>query len=126
MGVPREPVSASPASSGSPLPRSQGKEAGEALHGTTSPVPASHWGGWRLPALTVLLLALIQPHSWPGGPEPLWFPSAGLGLVLIAWFGPRAALLLLIAAPLVAVRASLWPSLQPADQWLKLFAQTRY
>jgi len=124
MGAQHEPVPASPAPSGNPAPRPQESEAGQAPDAATTPIPPSHPGGWRLPALTVLLVALIQPLSWPGGPDPLWFPSAGLGLVLVAWFGPQAALLLLIAAPLAALRACLWPTLQPADQWLKLFAQT--
>src|SRR3954469_20867946 len=112
MTVQREPVPAPPARPAArPAPHAPG------------PRSPSRWTAWRLTALTVLLLALIHPLSWPGGPEPLWFPSAGLGLVLIAWFGLRAALLILIAAPFVAVRAALWPSVQGAEHWGELLGK---
>src|SRR5262249_55435560 len=61
---------------------------------------------------------------WPGGPAPLWFPTAGLGLVLVAWFGLRAAVLLLIAAPLAAVRAALWPAFLPLQEWPLLLGKS--
>src|SRR5262245_41201358 len=84
------------------------------------PPSASLWLTWRMPALTLFLLALIQPLSWPHGPTPLWFPTAGLGLVLIAWFGPRAALLILIAAPFAALRTALWSSVHAPEAWGEL------
>src|SRR5262249_7255305 len=120
MTVPREPV---PAPTGPP-PATSAPHAPGPPPVANAPGSPSRWTAWRLPVLMVLLLALVHPLSWPGGPDPLWFPSAGLGLVLIAWFGLPAALLILIAAPLAAIRAALWPSLQGAEHWTELLGKT--
>ncbi|MBI1914440.1 MAG: PAS domain S-box protein [Planctomycetes bacterium] len=120
MTVQREPVPAPPA----PTAAGSTPHAPGATPIANAPGSPSRWPAWRLLALTVLLLALIHPLSWPGGPDPLWFPSAGLGLVLIAWFGQRAALLILLAAPFAAVRAALWPSLQGTEHWAELLGKT--
>jgi PAS domain S-box-containing protein len=67
------------------------------------------------PLLGVLLLHLAHPLTWglllpqlprtqgPAGPL-LWFPPVGLGLALVAWFGPRAAWLAVVAAVSVALQ----------------------
>ncbi len=81
---------------------------------------------WATPLLALLLLALVHPLSWPGQPAPLWFPSSGLGLALIAWFGLRAALLLLAAVLLAAVRGALWPAVVPPGEWPGLLAAAAY
>ena len=56
----------------------------------------------------VLLLYLTNPSSFTGLPG-LWAPSAGLGLVLVAWLGPRAGWLLL-SAGLLAVLQTIFVS----------------
>src|SRR6202007_148656 len=43
---------------------------------------------------SLLLLHATNPLAWGQSGSALWFPPVGLGLVLIAWFGPRAALCL--------------------------------
>jgi PAS domain S-box-containing protein len=77
-------------------------------------------------ALAVLLLALVHPLSWPGRPVPLWYPSAGLGLVLVAWLGLRAAGVVLVAVLLAGVRGGLWPNLVAAERWGPLLAEAAY
>ncbi len=64
--------------------------------------------GVRLPLAlaAVLLLYLTNPIAVTGLPG-LWAPSAGFGLVLIAWYGPRAAWLLLGAALLTVLQTIL-------------------
>jgi PAS domain S-box-containing protein len=52
--------------------------------------PAADRRVW-LAALGLLLLVLSDPRLWQGGAAGLWFPPAGLGLVLIAWLGLWAA-----------------------------------
>ncbi len=95
---------ASPSEIGSPAPRAAGERS------TPPPAgPAPRRGRvWpSLPTLSprhgLLLLALVivylsHPLTWVGlGHDasarlgaPLWAPPAGLALVLVAWFGPRA------------------------------------
>src|SRR5438552_1907816 len=85
------------------------------------PAPRGRPGGLvLLPA--VLLLALVHPLSWPGRPAPLWFPSAGLGLALVAWFGPKAAALVAAGALLAAAR-TLWLGPTTGGHWLTLFGE---
>jgi PAS domain S-box-containing protein len=70
---------------------------------------ASSFGVRSLLALAgVLLLYLTNPSNFTGFPG-LWAPSAGLGLVLVAWWGPRAGLLL-IGAGLLAVLQTVFVS----------------
>ena len=89
------------------------------------PVAGTVWlrPGALLLALSVLLLALVHPRSWPGQPAPLWYPSAGLGLVLVAWLGLRAAGLLLVAVPVAGLRGVLWSA---PDHWGLLLAEAAY
>src|SRR5262249_11241912 len=100
-------------------PSSSAPRAAEAAPPPTAPARP----GALLLVLALLLLALVHPPSWPGVPAPLWFPSAGLGLALIAWFGPRAAGLLLLASLLAGVRAGLWPAPLPAAEWPALLGR---
>src|SRR5262249_38404637 len=48
-----------------------------------------------------------NPLTWGQVGSALWFPPAGLGLALIAWFGSRAALWLALDGLLVAAQALL-------------------
>src|SRR5713226_6059805 len=69
-------------------------------------------GGRVLGALWAL--HVTNPYAW-GLPAPaLWFPAAGVGLCLVAWFGRRAALLILCDALLVTAQAFFleycWPA----------------
>ncbi|HZV05338.1 MAG TPA: PAS domain S-box protein [Gemmataceae bacterium] len=54
---------------------------------------------------SLLLLHAINPLAWGQIGSVLWFPPAGLGLALIAWFGPRAALWLALDGLLVVAQA---------------------
>jgi PAS domain S-box-containing protein len=55
--------------------------------------------------VALVLLHLSHPLTW-GRPWPgLWFPPAGLGLALVAWFGPRCAVWLLADGLLIALQA---------------------
>src|SRR5665213_2057031 len=70
------------------------------------PVPPSFGVRSLLALAGVLLLYLTNPTAVTGLPG-LWAPSAGLGLVLVAWFGPRAALLIIGAGLLAVLQADL-------------------
>ena len=59
-----------------------------------------------LALLAVALLHLTSPAAWGDFPG-LWAPAAGLGLVLIAWFGPRAGWLIFAAAVLAVVQVAI-------------------
>lgn len=62
----------------------------------------------RIALLALLALAhLIHPLGWGEIGVGLWFPPAGLGLALIAWFGPIAALGLAVDGLLVVAQAAL-------------------
>ncbi len=65
------------------------------------PGPRLHRG---LFLVLLLTLHLSQRFSWPGVPGPQWFPSAGLGVALLAWLGPRALVLLVLDAFLAALQ----------------------
>jgi PAS domain-containing protein len=81
---------------------------------STGPCPASprQWPGvggrsalpWLLPA--VGLLALHLGHLLAGRRDvpALWFPPAGIGLVLAAWLGRRGVLLVMLDALLVLLQ----------------------
>lgn len=53
---------------------------------------------WALGCLAVLVLTLSNPLTWSAPAAPLWSPPAGLGLVLVAWFGWRFAAVVLASA----------------------------
>jgi PAS domain S-box-containing protein len=53
---------------------------------------------------SLLLLHLTNPLAWGAMGPTLWFAPAGLGLALIAWFGPRAALWLALDGLLVVAQ----------------------
>src|SRR5262245_49668222 len=55
----------------------------------------------------LLLLHLTNPLAWGSSRPALWFPPAGIGLVLVAWFGPRAALLVLVDGLLLILQGVL-------------------
>ncbi len=54
------------------------------------------------------LLHLTNPLAWGISGSGCWYPPAGLGLALIAWFGPRAAWWLALDGLLVVLQACLW------------------
>ncbi|HVS36558.1 MAG TPA: PAS domain S-box protein [Gemmataceae bacterium] len=73
----------------------------------TRRVPApSHRRVMQLAAAALIVLYAANPAAW-GAPPGLWAPAAGFGLVLVAWFGPRAAWLVLAAGVLTVVEAIL-------------------
>ena len=45
---------------------------------------------WLLAGLGLLLLHLGNPLAWRHTLPDWWFPPVGVGLVLVAWLGPRA------------------------------------
>ncbi|MGH7173360.1 MAG: PAS domain-containing sensor histidine kinase [Gemmataceae bacterium] len=57
--------------------------------------------------VSMLLLHLSNPLAWGSFGSSRWFAPAGLGLALIAWFGPRAALWLALDGLLVVAQALL-------------------
>ncbi len=62
---------------------------------------------WLVAAVGLLLLHLGNPLVWRH-PLPIWwFPPVGVGLVLVAWLGPRAVLLVFADTLLVALQARL-------------------
>jgi hypothetical protein len=68
--------------------------------------------GFSLAALAGL--HFLQPSAWGLTAPALWLPVAGLGLALVAWFGPLAALLVLVDGVLVALQGWL---LGTVDGW---------
>jgi PAS domain S-box-containing protein len=57
-------------------------------------VPASRSPAAPRPAAMLAGLALLHlthPLAWGALPPNAWFPPAGIGLALVAWFGPRLA-----------------------------------
>jgi PAS domain S-box-containing protein len=51
---------------------------------------------------------LTNPLAWGTSDPSVWFPPAGLGLALIAWFGHAAALLLALDGLLIVGQLALW------------------
>src|SRR5262249_32737061 len=49
----------------------------------------------------LVLLHLSHPLTWQVAQPALWFPPLGIGLVLLAWLGPRALGLVLADAFLI-------------------------
>ncbi len=69
-------------------PVAPGRRAPDPGLGRPAPPPDRRW--W-LAAGGLLLLVVANPRLWAPGPTGLWFPPAGLGLVLVAWLGLWAA-----------------------------------
>ncbi|HZY87914.1 MAG TPA: PAS domain S-box protein [Gemmataceae bacterium] len=87
----------------------------------TVPPPAAPPGRSRLWVVlgSLVLLHLSHPLTW-GRPWPgLWFAPAGLGLALVAWFGPRFAVWLLADGLLVALQAGFVGLLGEAERPLR-------
>lgn len=63
-----------------------------------SPSPRRLNRGTAQFALALVVLHLSNPLCWASAYPPLWFPPAGIGLALLAWFGPRALPWLVAAA----------------------------
>lgn len=55
--------------------------------------------------LSLLLFHVTNPLGWGESGLASWFPPVGLGLALLVWFGPRAALWLALDGLLVAAQA---------------------
>lgn len=68
-----------------------------------------------LPAMLAGMLLLVAAHPlvWRWELPGVWFPPAGIGFLLAAWLGPRAALLVVGAELLVALQALLLGTLLP-------------
>jgi PAS domain S-box-containing protein len=65
------------------------------------------WRPWLLAGLGLLALHAGNPLAWRHPLPEWWFPPVGVGLVLVAWLGPWAVLLLFADILLVAVQARL-------------------
>jgi PAS domain S-box-containing protein len=59
------------------------------------------------------LLHLTHPLAWGALPPNAWFPPAGIGLALVAWFGPRLAWLIAADGVLVVLQALLLSGFAP-------------
>ena len=76
---------------------------------------------WFCVCVALVLFHLSNPLTWGRSLPGWWFPPAGLGLVLMAWLGPRAILLILADSLLVAFQVNVadtpviwgdgWPTL---------------
>src|SRR5207249_3665651 len=78
---------------------------GRGTPGKGSRAPAG-WRWWQAPLL-LALVHLTQPAAWGRLDPGLWYPPAGLGLALVAWFGPRAALVFAADGLALATQAAL-------------------
>src|SRR6516164_5602200 len=56
---------------------------------------------WAGAVAALALLHAANPAAWGDRAPHLWVPAAGLGLCLVAWFGPRAAALVAVSQLLV-------------------------
>jgi hypothetical protein len=63
------------------------------------------------------LLLLTHPLTWNSPPPWIWFPPAGVAIVLVAWLGGRAGLVVFAAGLLAALAGALW-------QWPKAVLAT--
>src|SRR5262249_43495877 len=68
---------------------------------------------WWLAATGFGLLHLSHPLTWRLDLPGAWFPPAAIGFLLVAWLGPRAALLVVADALLVALQAWLFGTRVP-------------
>jgi PAS domain S-box-containing protein len=59
---------------------------------------------WWLLLAGLVALDLTNPFTWGRSPPHTWFPPAGIGLALIAWFGVRGTLLVLVGLLLPVVQ----------------------
>ncbi len=73
-----------------------------------SPRPSLDRRPWQLAAVGLLVLHLGNPLFWRHALPVWWFPPVGIGLVLVAWLGPRGVLLLFANVLLVALQARLF------------------
>jgi PAS domain S-box-containing protein len=62
---------------------------------------------WLLAAAGMVLLQVSHPIFWRHALPVWWFPPVGIGLVLVAWLGPRAVLLLFASVLLVSLQGQL-------------------
>ncbi len=78
---------------------------------------------WLLAVVGFIALHFSHPLVWHRPVPGWWFPPLGFGLVLVAWLGPRAALLVAFDTLLVAFQARLTnaPTLWDGP-WEALFA----
>jgi PAS domain S-box-containing protein len=60
---------------------------------------------WAGAVAALALLHAANPAAWGDRAPHLWVPAAGLGLCLVAWFGPRAAALVAVSQLLVVAQA---------------------
>ncbi len=59
--------------------------------------------GWGLLLALLVLLHLAHPSTWGRSGPGLWFPPAGLGLALVAWFPLRLAVPVLLGSGLLVL-----------------------
>jgi PAS domain S-box-containing protein len=76
----------------------------------SAPSPPRLWMRYTLGALLLVLLDLLTPAGWGRTTIDLWYPPAGLALALIAWWGVRAAVLVVLAGLLAVCLAALRPA----------------
>jgi PAS domain S-box-containing protein len=69
-------------------------------------------------AVGLLLLHLGNPLTWRPQLPALWFPSAGVGVLLVAWLGARAAVLVAADAFLVVLLAAVLGRGLPPGGWV--------
>ncbi len=124
MGLPISPTRA-PAGAPGPCPAASDDwpAPGVPAPGPTPPPPDAPRAGaptrrWPLLLGGLVLLHLNNPLIWDLHSPALWFPPAGLALVLVAWLGPAGALLaagdgLLVGLQLVLTGAG-WAPVGPA------------
>src|SRR5207248_2555202 len=78
-----------------------------------SPLPPDNRTRAWMVVAALVVLHLTHPLTWGRSTPDLWFPPAGIGLALVAWYGSRAALLVLVDGLLVVLQASLLGQLPP-------------
>ena len=67
------------------------------------PYPGPSVPGWVRVSFALAVIHLAQPLAWGPPRVPVWSPVAGLGLVLVAWFGWRIGAGILAASGLLLV-----------------------
>src|SRR5438067_13474670 len=87
------------------------------------PAPQRRW----LLAALVVLLSLLQPHTWPGRTSAVWMPATGIVFALGVWRGYRTVLLILPVALLAALRVFLLaPSSTENPRWEQYLGESLY